>query len=83
MICLRRPSSVGMLPWNPLFDKSRLAMELRFPIQDGIEPPRPSELRFSPVTRSGVCALHETPFQLQKFSDVLLHEFKAPIGSEI
>uniref|UniRef100_A0A0A8ZLH9 Uncharacterized protein n=1 Tax=Arundo donax TaxID=35708 RepID=A0A0A8ZLH9_ARUDO len=41
MIWLRRLTSVGMLPWKALLDKSRLAMELRLPIQGGIEPPRP------------------------------------------
>jgi hypothetical protein len=72
-----------MLPRNPLLDKSRLVMELRLPMHGGIGPPRPSELRFSAMTRSGVFALHETPFQLQKSVDELIQEIKAPVGSEI
>ena len=83
MIWLRLPSSFGMLPWNALFDKSMLLMALRLPTQGGTGPPRPSELRFSAMTRNGVCALHVTPCQLQKLRDMLLQETKAPLGSEI
>uniref|UniRef100_A0A0E0G2R6 Uncharacterized protein n=1 Tax=Oryza nivara TaxID=4536 RepID=A0A0E0G2R6_ORYNI len=47
-------------------------MELRLPMQGGIEPPRPLELTLSAMTRSWVCVLlHETPCQLQKFWVVL------------
>uniref|UniRef100_A0A0E0G2S3 Uncharacterized protein n=1 Tax=Oryza nivara TaxID=4536 RepID=A0A0E0G2S3_ORYNI len=70
LICPKRPSSLGIFPRNALLDKSRLAMELRLPMQGGIEPPRPLELTLSAMTRSWVCVLlHETPCQLQKFWD--------------
>uniref|UniRef100_A0A0E0CHS1 Uncharacterized protein n=1 Tax=Oryza meridionalis TaxID=40149 RepID=A0A0E0CHS1_9ORYZ len=43
-------------------------MELRLPMQGGIEPLRPLELTLSAMTRSWVWVLlHETPCQLQKF----------------
>lgn len=59
-------------------------MELRLPMQGGIEPLRPLELTLSTMTRSWVWVLlHETPCQLQKFWEVLLHELKDPFGSEI
>uniref|UniRef100_A0A0D9YP63 Uncharacterized protein n=1 Tax=Oryza glumipatula TaxID=40148 RepID=A0A0D9YP63_9ORYZ len=59
-------------------------MELRLPMQGGIEPPRPLELTLSAMTRSWVCVLlHETPCQLQKFWDVLVHELKAPASLSV
>uniref|UniRef100_A0A0E0G2R1 Uncharacterized protein n=1 Tax=Oryza nivara TaxID=4536 RepID=A0A0E0G2R1_ORYNI len=49
---------------------SRLVMELRLPMQGGIEPLSPLELMFSAMTRIWVCVLlHETPCQLQKSRD--------------
>uniref|UniRef100_A0A0D3F2D4 Uncharacterized protein n=1 Tax=Oryza barthii TaxID=65489 RepID=A0A0D3F2D4_9ORYZ len=58
--------------------ESRLVMELRLPMQGGIEPLSPLELMFSAMTRIWVCVLlHETPCQLQKSRDVLLQDLKA------
>uniref|UniRef100_A0A0E0JX92 Uncharacterized protein n=1 Tax=Oryza punctata TaxID=4537 RepID=A0A0E0JX92_ORYPU len=87
-----RPGVVfrGEVIWNAAFKRvdaqvqSRLAMELRLLMQGGIEPPRPLELMLSAMTRSWVCVLlHETPCQLQKFWDVLVHELKAPASLSV
>uniref|UniRef100_A0A0D9YP58 Uncharacterized protein n=1 Tax=Oryza glumipatula TaxID=40148 RepID=A0A0D9YP58_9ORYZ len=59
-------------------------MELRLPMQGGIEPLRPLELTLSAMTRSWVWVLlHETPCQLQKFWEVLLHELKDPASLSV
>jgi hypothetical protein len=51
-------------------------------MQGNIWPARFSDSRSSEVTRVAFSPLHVTPCQVQKVREELLHESKAPVGSE-
>lgn len=77
------PSSSGIVPDRrlpPRFIKDREVRSARHP---DICPESCAEARFRETTRGGNFVPQVTPFQLQKLSELLLHESRMPMGSLI